>query len=262
MPYLSRDGISLYFERADGTRQPIFLIHGWSCDHSFLAPQFDHFAKLGHTVIAVDLRGHGRSDKPEQDYPIRGFSEDLAWMCHELDLQKPILIGHSLGGILAFDIAARWPDLPAAIAMLDAAIVFPAAARTAIPGIVERLRKPGYREDLRQILTSVFFLPTDDAARRDGLIESMSATPQHIMASTYAGLFDFDAEGARGRIHIPSLYIAANEPSPRCDLTALRDLLPGVLVGQTVGSGHFCQLEVPDQVNAMLDRFIALLPQT
>lgn len=258
MPYLIRDKVALYYEQSEGAERPAVLIHGWCCDHTFLSFQANHLARLGHPVIAIDLRGHGQSDKPEQDYPIAGFSEDIAWMCRELGLQKPLLLGHSLGGILAFDIAARWPDLPGAIAMLDAAIFFPTSARAAIPGIVERLRQPGYRDDLRQILTAVFFLPTDDPQRRDRLIDTMSSTRQDIMASAYAGLYDFDAEMARGRIKVPSLYIAANEPSPRCDIAALRSLLPDVYLGQTVGSGHFCQLEVPEQVNAMLDRFMVL----
>jgi pimeloyl-ACP methyl ester carboxylesterase len=57
---------------------------------------------------------------------------------------------------------------------------------------------------------------------------------------------------------VPSLFIAANEPRPRSEITPLRELIPQMAYGQTVGSGHFCQLEVPDQFNAMIDRFLAV----
>ncbi len=65
--------------------------------------------RRGHSVMALDLRGHGRSDKPDQQYTMRVFADDVAWLCAELELTKPILIGHSMGGIISFDLAARYP---------------------------------------------------------------------------------------------------------------------------------------------------------
>ncbi len=257
MPFLRRDGVSLFYELTEGPLAPVVLLHGWCCDHSFLAPQARHFAGRGHAVLSLDLRGHGRSDKPEQPYPIGGFADDVAWMCGALDITRPIVVGHSMGGIIAFDLAARWPALPGAIVMLDSAVVLPEAALAAVPAMVERLRGPDYAAELTRVVETVFFLPTDDAARKARVLATMTAAPQHVMAAAYAGLGQYDAAVA-GRVSAPSLYIAADEPSPRSDMARLRALLPGMLYGQTVGSGHFCQLEVPEQVDAMIDRFLVL----
>lgn len=82
--------------------------------------------------------------------------------------------------------------------------------------------------------------------------------PGNVVVSAMEGMRDYDPQRARGRIKAPSLYIAADEPGPRSDMAALRDLLPQLAFGQTVGSGHFCQLEVPDQVNAMIGRFLQI----
>src|SRR5690348_6869606 len=65
-----RDGVRLSYREVEGDRPPILLVHGWCCDHTFMAPQLEHFARSGHRVVAVDLRGHGGSDKPEQRYTI------------------------------------------------------------------------------------------------------------------------------------------------------------------------------------------------
>ena len=74
------------------------------------------------------------------------------------------------------------------------------------------------------------------------------------------GLHTYDpAEVAAGCI-APALYIAADEPQPRADMTRFHALCPRLAFGQTVGSGHFCQLEMPDQVNAMIERFVAITP--
>jgi pimeloyl-ACP methyl ester carboxylesterase len=258
MPFLQRNGAALYFERADGDPPPLVLIHGWCCDHTYFAPQVEHFTRLGRSVVALDLRGHGRSDKPHQSYTIQAFADDVAWLCDQLHLSKPILIGHSMGGIVALDLAARYPDVPGAIVMLDSAVVLPASARAAIPQFLDRLRRPGYAAALRSFVGAALFLPTDDAARKAQILDGMAAAPQHLMVSAYQGLGAYDASEAQGRLIAPCLYIAANEPSPRSDMNRLRELAPQMFYGQTVGSGHFCQLEVPEQINAMIDRFLAV----
>ena len=218
MPFLHRDNVALYVEDVAGAGRPIVLIHGWCCDHTYFAPQTSHFASLGHRVVSPDLRGHGRSDKPHQPYPIGAFADDVAWLCRELKLPKPILVGHSMGGIVSFDVAARYPELPGAIVMLDAAVVLPPAARAAIPQFLERLRGPDYAIALRDLVSSVFFLSSDDAVRKAHILEEMAKTPQHVMESAYQGLGEFRADDAQGRVVVPSLYIAADEPSPRSDM--------------------------------------------
>lgn len=60
MPFGEPDGLSLYYERAGSGEPPVVFGHGWCCDHTHFQPQFDHF-KSSHSVIALDLRGFGRS---------------------------------------------------------------------------------------------------------------------------------------------------------------------------------------------------------
>lgn len=258
MPFLDRDGTELFYEMSPGLARAVVLIHGWCCDHEYMAPQASHFANRGHMVLSPDLRGHGRSARPHQAYPIGGFADDVAWLCAALKLTKPILIGHSMGGIVAFDIAARYPDLPGAVVMLDSAIVLPEAARAGIPAFLERLRGPDYAAVLFTYVSEKLLLPTDDSRRSAEILAGMGSATQHVAAAAFQGLWEYDSGTARGKITVPSLFIAADEPAPRCDMRGLFDLLPDLRYGQVVGSGHFCQLEVPDQVNAMIDRFLAV----
>ena len=66
MQKLIRDGVALAYEEAGSGDPPLLLVHCWCCDHSYFQPQFEHFQR-DHRVVAVDLRGHGASDKPVQD---------------------------------------------------------------------------------------------------------------------------------------------------------------------------------------------------
>ena len=68
-----------------------------------MVPQFDYFGRT-HRVVAVDLRGHGASDKPMQEYTVAGFADDLAWLCDQLGVVKPVVVGHSMGGNVAFEL--------------------------------------------------------------------------------------------------------------------------------------------------------------
>ncbi len=257
MPFASRGGVSLAYERHAGALPPAVLIHGWCCDRSYLAPQAAHFTAAGRAVLELDLRGHGESDKPQQDYPIHAFADDVAWLIDTLAVERPILVGHSMGGIIAYDIAARYPELASAIVMIDSAVVLPEHARAAIPPFLEKLRQPDYAEVVADYGGSALFIPSDDPERKAAILAAMAAAPYHVLVSAYCGLADYDAAGA-GSVAVPALHIAADEPSPRCDLARLAALVPQLQTGRTVGSGHFCQLEVPEQVNAMIDRFLKL----
>ena len=254
------DGTALFYQETQGDETPILLVHGIACDHTHFAPQFEYFARKGHRVVAMDLRGHGKSDKPHQSYTMELFTDDLAWMCAQLGLKKPVVIGHSMGGVVALALALRYPDLPSAIVMVDAPVVRPADAHTRMQRFLKQLRSADYREFrelMRSFVSNVLFIPTDKKERKERIVQQMSSAPQHVVGSAFEGMRDFDPTKAGRGLEVPALYVAANEPQPRSDMTRLREMFPQVLDGKTVGSGHFCQLEVPEQVNVMIDRFLA-----
>ena len=109
MQLIRKDGIALAYEDSNSDRPPMLLVHGWGCDHTSLAAQAMFFSK-SHRVVYLDLRGHGKSDAPDQDYTMAIFADDLAWLCERLRLIKPVVIGHSMGGSIALELAARYPD--------------------------------------------------------------------------------------------------------------------------------------------------------
>lgn len=257
MQSVQRDGVNLVFNETPGAGAPVVLVHGWCCDHSYFAPQFEHFARKGRRVVAPDLSGHGASDKPRETYTMQRFADDVAFVCNHLGLAKVVAIGHSMGGLVAFDFASRYPALVSALVLLDSALVMPAAARAVVPKFLTDLGGPDFRAAIEGFVTGTLLLPTDDPERREKILASMASGPQHVALSAYQGLAQYEPAKA-AKVTAPSLYIAADEPHARADINRVRELLPGLAFGQTVGSGHFCQLEVPDQVNAMIDRFLAI----
>lgn len=251
MPERSRDGVSIGFDDA-GSGPPMVFIHGWCCDRSYLAPQVAHFSKT-HRCIAIDLRGHGESDAPEQEYTIASHADDVAWLCRELELEQPVLVGHSMGGATVLALAAAHPQLPRAIVMLDGAFLFPAS--TPAGPISAAFRSDGYRDALRGMFNGMF-LPTDDLARKTSIVEDALLRPQHVIAGEWDAMVAFDAESALKACTVPAMYVGSH--APVADMRRLRELAPHVVPAQTAGAGHFHQLDVPDQVNAMIERFLAV----
>ena len=249
---LQRDGVTLAYTQTGGGKPPLVFVHGWAGDHTIFAPQVDHFS-YSHRTIAVDLRGHGQSDKPEQNYTMAGFADDITWLCSQLDMTKPVIVGHSMGGNIALELAARYPELPAAIILLDS-LVFP------LPGFKGNALLPGeaawYGPDFRQAIAELF-LPTDDQACKARLMESAAATPQQVALSAFQNhLINYDASEFAAACKVPVAYIATT--NPMTDLARFRSVCPQLVTGQVMQAGHFAPLVAPDQVNAMIERFLSL----
>jgi pimeloyl-ACP methyl ester carboxylesterase len=250
---LNRNGVELFYAEAGSGEPPVLLVHGWTCDHTAMAPLFTYFRRA-HRVVTVDLRGHGESDKPEQEYSMDVFADDLAWMCGELKLEKPIVIGHSMGGVIAVALAARFPDLPSAVVTLDSPVVPSAGLVARVTPLFEQFRSPAFRE-IQGLFVDAMFLPTDNAERKARIKAGMVNTPQHVVASAFENVFK-DTDAAARACKVPLLVLDSTEPLS--DLARLRELCPHVVTGQTVGAGHFHQLEVPEQITPMIERFLTV----
>lgn len=253
MQTLNRDGVNLAYREAGSGAPPLLLVHGFCGDNTHLSPQFDYFRR-NHRVVAVDRRGHGHSDKPEQAYTIEGFADDLAWLCRELGLYKPVVVVHSMGAI-GLELAARFPDLPAAVILLDVPFSPPPEMQAGFQQLLAGLRSAAYREVLRQTADNLIFLPTDNQQQKVSLVAAMANVPQQVMVSTWENFLAHNTEAAAAKCRVPVLHLHSIFPA---NLARLRELCPQLVTGQTVGAGHFLQLEVPEQVNAMIDRFLKI----
>jgi pimeloyl-ACP methyl ester carboxylesterase len=262
VPRLIHDGIALAYEEVGSGSPPVLFVHGWACDRTYFGPQVAHFSRA-HRVLAVDLRGHGESDKPRQDYTMASFADDLAWLCGQLEAEKPVVVGHSMGGTVTLVLAARYPALPGAIVLLDmptALITGPLPAADPRRQTIGGLRGPAYREVARQYAEAMF-LPTDDRSRQASIVERMVAVPQHVLASAFEQAWGCDLAAAAAACLVPTLYIQADGQRGR-ELLRFGQLCPQLAIGHTVGAGHFHQLEVPEQVNAMIERFLTVTAPT
>ncbi len=114
-------GVRLATRSADGPRRPFLLVHGLASNARLWDAAAMHLAAAGHRVVAVDQRGHGRSDEPPDGYDNDTCAADLAALCDALGLtgdRTPIAAGQSWGGNVVLSLAAKH-HAAAAVALLD-----------------------------------------------------------------------------------------------------------------------------------------------
>ena len=255
MPHATRDDLSLYYEQA-GSGDPAFVfVHGWCCDHTFFEPQYEHFQATSR-VLTYDLRGCGQSDRPADGYGVPTLADDLAWLCDALGISKPIVVGHSLGGLIGLDLAARRPSLPAAIVAVDPGPIDPLPqSRSALSSLAEQLEQAD--DDPRADYVAGLLLPTDDLDRGDRIIETMCSVPPSIAAAVLRGYLEWEGVATLERCDVP-LLILLSKTGGSNDPARLLALRPDIHIGVTVGAGHFHQLDAHEQVTAMIERFVRI----
>lgn len=163
---LERPQARIRYADLAGPGRAVVLVHGAGVDHTIYAGQIDALRAGGHRVIALDLRGHGASGLDDgAAFTADAALADLVALIEELQLNAPVLVGHSLGGNLAQELARRHPRLLGGLVVIDS---------TWNHGPLSRLDRLG----LRLAAPSLAMIP---ASRLPGLMASASAvTPEAV----------------------------------------------------------------------------------
>jgi pimeloyl-ACP methyl ester carboxylesterase len=245
-----RPGSNVFYEVSGSGPGGYLLLHGWGCDHVTMCPIARHLAER-HTVANMDLRGHGQSSMESAAYTSADVVGDMLAVIEQVGLESPVLVGHSLGAKFVLACVQSHPHAASGIVLLDTSIIESRQRQVARLSVVEE----GRYDDLRTRVESMF-LPSDHSEQRDRVVEStVGARPEVAIAALHAG-DKIDMATALASCEMPVLYIGASRPME--DPQLMRNLNPRVGYGQVIGSGHFLQLDVPEQVNAMIDRFAEL----
>ena len=252
MPQLTIPGVGDLYYEVEGHGGPAFaLMHGWCSNLRHWDRQAAFFAPR-HTVVRADRRGMGRSACAPAQRP-SDHADDLARVLDAAGVDAAIIVGHAGGGAGAVDFAARFPSRTLALVGVDtrAAPASPVGsdAHTWMKTFADSIRDtPGEFERRYRGL----FGPQADPALVDAVVRSALATPNDVASAELMGLATTDTAARAREVRAPVLWVTA-QPVKYDELRALfADVMPGL----AVGSGHYLQLEAPDQLNAMIQTFL------
>ncbi len=248
----TREGVRLHWHER-GTGEPsILALHGWCLDHSSLEPLLERLSAR-HRVVAPDLRGFGASDAPPTGYRLGTWADDAAWLIERLELGRPVVLGHSLGGAIGLALAACEPAALRGLILLDAPIVLRERTRAYLAGYAAELggADPG---TAAARFAAGCVPPRDGAALRERFTAAIRACPAHVRGPAFRALLS-DTDALAARCRVPALLI--DSATPMADDARLRALCPGLERVAIEGAGHFLQEVAPDEVARHVDRFVA-----
>jgi pimeloyl-ACP methyl ester carboxylesterase len=159
-----------------------------------------------------------------------------------------------MGGMVAVELAAKHSMTPTAIVLISSGVLFPKAALEDEENVLRGLRSATYRTAIQALIDQIC-LPSDRF--KSHIEKTFFAIPQEQWVAHFEAMFAWD-KVARERVSACKLPILYIEDSGGCysDLPLFSSLCPQLVIGKTVGSGHFPTLEVPEQVNGMIKHFI------
>jgi pimeloyl-ACP methyl ester carboxylesterase len=236
------------FERSGRRETSFVLVHGWCADRDSMRPLAEHLAMRG-SVANMDLPGHGQSGMAPM-FTSADVVNDILSVAERCGMERPVLIGHSIGAKFVLLCAVMRPERVAGVVLLDTSIDETAERRAAR---LREVQDPAFARDKRRRIEAMFVGSLSD--HRDAIIDAMLGTSTDAASAVLRAGDQIDMAAALRASHVPLLYIGASRPMARSE--RLFELRPDAWYGQVVGSSHFVQLDAPEQVNAMIDRFVA-----
>jgi 3-oxoadipate enol-lactonase len=258
MPTLNLPDAELYYECA-GAGPPLLLIHGLGSSGADWAFQREPFARAC-TLILPDLRGAGRSSKPSGPYSIALFAADLWALLDALAIESVALLGFSLGGAVAIEMALLRPARVRRLIVCNTLANyridtwrkwFEAHAQLAL------VRVFGLRRTARLVARRMF--PHDDQApKRRRVVDVVGANPRRAYLDSMRALIGWSALERLGALRVPALVIAAeHDYTPLADKRAELRRFPAARLLVVAGSRHGTPFDATERFNAAVLDFLA-----
>lgn len=250
--FATLDGNRIRYESLGTGGPTVVLIHGWTGDADAWRLATPELAKRVR-VVALDLPGHGESDKPQTAYSMEFYARAVEAVMRAAGADRAVLVGHSMGGPIIRQFYRLYPEKTLALVSVDGALQNLYSGM--LDPVIEQLRTPAYKDIASKFIASMFANPGTEGLR-DATIATTVATPQHVMVSSFEGMRD-PIIWKDDPIGVPLLVVNANSPywTPQY-VEYVRKLAPQVDYRVIEGTGHFVQLEKPQELTAAILAFL------
>lgn len=240
-----------YYDVGDAkAKNALVFVHCWTCNADFWKDTINAFP--AYRVIAMDLPGHGKSDKPKIDYSIEYFARAVDAVTKNAGVQKAVLVGHSMGTPVIRKYYELYPNKTLGLVIVDGALL-PFGDRAQIDKFFEPLFKD-YKNGAATFIDGM--LQPADPKVKPYIRESMLATPDYVAQSAMKQMLD-DSYAAHGTINLPLLAVMAPSPLWPPDLESkYKAIAPKLEFQAWTGVSHFLQMERPTDFNAQVKAFI------
>ena len=262
MPYASANGIRLYYEQS-GTGPDLLLIAGLGAHSGAWIPQRAAFARA-HRVTLFDNRGAGRSDAPDEPYSIRQMADDTAALADALGIGRAHVVGASMGGMIAQELAINYPALVSRL-VLACTRARAGDVRRAMGPVDTWLRHAGLDRPALSLLMMPWVRTREfmqDEARVLRAVELSRADPfpisRHAYMRQHAAVMAHDTLSRLDRIQAPTLVLVGADDvlTPPWESEVIAARIPDSILRVLPAGGHVFNDEFAADFNAAVLDFL------
>jgi pimeloyl-ACP methyl ester carboxylesterase len=259
-------GRTIAFERR-GAGPPLVFLNGFAATKADWDPGFLEALEADRELILLDNRGMGGSSGDGSPCTIEDMAGDAAGAIAALGLERPDVLGWSMGGFVALALALATPDRVRKLVLLSTS-AGGSAATLASPDVRAQLSDlSGTPREQASRLISLLFLPARarmiDAAFGDVVAAARAALPHDVVRAQWRAMEAWEAAGLAdrlGEIGAPALIATGSEdvvvPAPNS--LALADAIPGSWLARFPGCGHGFMADHPDSLARLISTFLAV----
>jgi 3-oxoadipate enol-lactonase len=271
LPNASDNVVSSHVAVRDGTRigytlhrnperaARVVLLHSLAMDRDFWLPVIAQLAPHA-SVLALDCRGHGASDKPAGPYTVDMFAQDVRDVVEALDFGGVLIAGASMGGCVSLQFAGSWPELTRAAGLIDTTAWYGETAPKDWDVRASKAEQEGLAP-LVEFQTTRWFSDAFRAANKDVVqrcVDTFLRNEVHAFAATGRMLGAFDGRALMSRVKVPVCVVAGEEDyaAPPAMSKALHAGIAGSTLTIIPSARHLTPLETPDIISRELLRLI------
>ncbi|HWP59280.1 MAG TPA: alpha/beta hydrolase [Candidatus Acidoferrales bacterium] len=263
MPYSTANGIKIYYE-VSGEGLPFVLVHANPFDHNLWMYQIAHFSTY-FKVIAMDLRGYGRSDKPVTPFSLRDMADDVIGVCRDQGVEQAIFAGCSVGSGIAMLIGLDRPEMCKALILVGGGSGGGRDREKRIRGYTEIGVEKYHLEHLRDLVTREFW----QSRLGSYVLGTFTERDPWLVGESIAQIFraraETDMTERLSSMKVPTLVINGEHDGSLPGGRRTAQLIPGAIHKILPRTGHACCIEDPAGFDAMVSEFLrerGLLPDS
>jgi pimeloyl-ACP methyl ester esterase len=262
MPFMTHAGVSLRYDRS-GAGPAVLLVHGWTFNRTVWERQVVAL-RARHTVVTVDLRGHGESSHPRSGYTLPAMAGDLEQLVRTLGVPRIAVVGWSFGGVIALELAKRLGDRLSALALVcswpggfsdeKSGIAVPKEEAAQMRATVEN----DYRGFARQFAARIFKRGAESPFF-SWAVAQIQKTPTQVAAACLDTVLAADLRPSLKAVKAPTAVLHGRHDAvtPLAGGELLKKGIKGATLTVFEDSGHAPFLEEPDAFDAALVKFLA-----
>lgn len=257
MPIEKLKDIEIYYE-ITGEGENLLFIHGLGSSTRDWEKQVPVFSEK-YQVISIDLRGHGKTDKPKGPYNMQMFAEDIAELLKKLGIKSTHILGISLGGGIAFQFAVDYPELVKSLIIVNAGIEVRVDSFKLKLEVFKRsfiVKLVGMKK-MGEVLAPRLFRKPEQEELREKLIKRWAENDKKAYLSAMYALKGWSVRDQLNKIKFPTLVIGSDEDyAPSSIKEEYTALIPNAKFIEIKDARHAVTMEKPKEFNEIVMKFL------